>query len=229
MGTALPTTPDYSTALPESGGMTAFGGMAIGTLFAFLGIFFIFVLIGATITIVFQGIGIMKMHQKLGLKNGWMAFVPFLNQYALGKVAEQYIKENGKKSLKFSVILLISNILPMIIISIYLIFAFFAGMSLGFSGASDFDIQTTTSVMSAVFCLVYYPIVIAISVIQYVALWRIYAIFSNENATLFLILSIFVSFVTPFLIFAIRNNEPCCVEIKPNEEVPVIEELPVDM
>lgn len=206
MGTALPT-PDYATPMPDSS-FAAIGGLAIGTVLIIAGITLFFALIAAIVTIVFQGIGIMKMHQKLGLKNGWMAFVPLLNSFALGKVAEQYIKENGKKSAKFSVILLVLNIIPMIIIGIYLVISFFTGLSLGFAGTSDIDIETATTILTTIFFIVYYPIAIVISVIQYVALWRIYAIFSNDNATLFLILSIFISFVQPFLIFAIRNKEP---------------------
>ena len=50
------------------------------------------------------------------------------------------------------------------------------------------------------------------------------SIFSNKNATLYLILSIFVSVVQPFLVFAIRNNEPLCVEVKVEE--PIAEEIP---
>ena len=56
-------------------------------------------------------------------------------------------------------------------------------------------------------------------VVSYVAWWRVFAIFSNKNATLYLILSIFVSVVHPFLVFAIRNNDPMNVEIKV-EEIP---------
>ena len=95
MGTALPT-PNFSTSVPDSN--AAFGGLAIGgTLLIILGVFLFFVLIFAVVTIIFQGIGIMKMHEKLGLKGGWMAFVPLLNSYAMGKVAEQYVKADGRK------------------------------------------------------------------------------------------------------------------------------------
>ena len=221
MGTALPTTPDYSTALPESGGMTAFGGLAIGTIFIILGIFLFFVFIVAITTIIFQGIGIMKMHEKLGLKNGWMAFVPVLNQYALGRVAEQYIKPDGRKSARFSVILLVGGLIN---VACSTISGFLSGFSSAAGGVLAVPAETLMiiSVIVMIFSLFQMAVSIVYCVLTYVALWRVYAIFNNQSSTLFLILSIFIGIIQPFLIFAIRNNEPCCVEIK--EETPIIEE-----
>ena len=81
--------------------------------------------------IIFQGIGIMKMHEKLGLKNGWMAFVPFLNAYAIGKVPEQYVKADGRKSGKFSVILVVANSIYILISMVSLFFNIFTNSFLG--------------------------------------------------------------------------------------------------
>lgn len=218
MGTTLPT-PDYATPIPDSSS-TAFGGLAIGTLLIILGVFLFVVFIAAIVTIIFQGIGIMKMHGKLGLKGGWMAFVPLLNSYAMGKVAEQYIKENGKKSAKFSVILLVGNIINMF-------FAMCSGFFSGFATSSSAlyalglskEIIGVFTIINLILSLCQVVYSLAYSIVVYVVLWRIYAIFNNQSATLFLILSLFIGFVQPFLIFAIRNNEPCCVEVK--EEIPI--------
>ncbi len=201
---------DYGTAtLPEE--EIAMGGMAFGGAFLiilFIILFFAFIL--AAVAIIFQGIGIMKMHEKLGLKNGWFAFIPILNQYALGKVAEQYVKANGKKSAKFSIILPIVSIVSVII-----------AVSIGFLGGFLMAIFPDASeIIEAVISLISYPISIGLSIFMYVALWRVYAIFSNKNATLFTIISILFSLVQPFLVFAIRNNDPLCVEIQvPAEEI----------
>lgn len=201
---------DYGTAtLPEE--EIAMGGMALGGAFLIiLCIILFFAFIWAAVAIVFQGIGIMKMHEKLGLKNGWFAFIPILNQYALGKVAEQYIKANGKKSAKFSIILPIVSVVSVIIaVSI----GFLGGLlTVFFPDASEF--------IDLILTFITYPISIGLSIFMYVALWRVYAIFSNKNATLFTIISILFSLVQPFIIFAIRNNDPLCVEIQvPAEEI----------
>ena len=208
MGMFLPS-PDYF--------MSSFGGDAVfgGAVLVVLLIILFFVLIFALVTYIFQGI--MKMHEKLGLKGGWMAFVPLLNSYAMGKVAEQYIKQNGKKSVKFSVILLVGNIINMG-------FAFCSGFLSGISGTSaslglSSEVLGVIALFSLALSLIQLTFSVVFSVVVYIALWRIFAIFNNQSATLFLILTLFIGFVQPFLVFAIRNNEPCCVEVK--EEIPV--------
>ncbi len=197
------TTPEEEAIL---GGMPAIGGIFLIVIFAFLFVMLAF----AVVSLIFQGIGIMKMHEKLGLKGGWLAFIPILNSFAMGRVAEQYIKENGKKSAKFSIILLVCQIVSFF-------FAFAMGVILGIGTA--FLPASIYAIINLVFTLLAYGLSFIASVIAYIALWRVFAIFSNKNATLYLILSIFVSVVQPFLIFAIRNKEPLCVEVK-TEEIP---------
>ncbi len=207
--------PSYApSTLPESeaifGGMPAVGGIFLIVIFAFLFVMLAF----SFVAYIFSGIGIMKMHEKLGLKGGWLAFVPVLNSYAMGKVAEQYIKENGKKSAKFSIFLIIGQIIS----TIFVIF-----MTTILTLGAAFLPASIYTILNAVLTIAAYGLSFILSIISYVALWRIYAIFSNKNATLYLILSIFVSFVQPFLIFAIRNREPLCVEMKVEE--PIAEEI----
>ena len=72
------------------------------------------------------------------------------------------------------------------------------------------------------FSLAQMVVSIVFSIIYYVSLWRIFAIFSN-HPTLNLLLSIFVSVVQPFLIFANRNNNPINVEVEVlAEEIPEV-------
>ncbi len=199
--------PSYApTPIPEE--EAALGGLAVGGMLVFLLIFLFFAIVFAIITTIFNGIGIMKMHEKLGLKHGWMAFIPVLNSYALGKVAEQYIKADGKKSAKFSVILLVIQFVSVGI-------GFIFGLIMGFS---QFLFPMEAYMIIQLICYAFvYIISFGLSIVSYVALWRVFAIFSNKNATLYLVLSIFVSVVHPFLIFAIRNHEPEHVEIKVEE------------
>ncbi len=208
MGYAYPSYDSYSSLdnIFNSSDLALLGGVTLIFLFGLL--FFTFVYV--VVAIIFQGIGIMKMHQNLGLKHGWFAFVPILNSYALGKVAEQYIKVNGKKSARFSIILTILSVVPLIMVCLFFVIVFFVGIVLGASGATPADVEAVTLVIQLGYYLVYFPVIIGISVVQYIALWRIFAIFANKNATLYLVLSIFIG-ISPFLIFACRNGKPSCV------------------
>ena len=49
---------------------------------------------------------------------------------------------------------------------------------------------------------------IALTVVLYVAYWRVFAIFDSQNATMYLVLSIFFSFLAPIFLFVLRNRQP---------------------
>ena len=198
MGYAYPSYDSYSSAENIFG---SFGALAGGILI-FLILLLVFLFAFLVLAVIFQGIGIMKMHQNLGLKHGWFAFIPVLNIYAFGKVAEQYVKSDGSKSAKFSKILLI-------LASSSLFFSLIT--AIGDEAAWSTNIMATILLLSFFISLLQLGIGIALSVVLYVAMWRMFAIFS-QNPTLNLILCIFILFVQPFIIFAIRNNEPMHIE-----------------
>lgn len=204
MGYAYPSYDSYSSAENIFG---SFGALAGGILI-FLILLLVFLFAFLVLAVIFQGIGIMKMHQNLGLKHGWFAFIPVFNIYAFGKVAEQYVKSDGSKSAKFSKILLIGQIINLILAS-SLFFSLIT--TIGDVNGFSTSVMTTILLSSLVVSFLQLGIGIALSVVLYVAMWRMFAIFS-QNPTLNLILCIFISFVQPFIIFAIRNNEPMHIE-----------------
>ncbi len=197
-------TPDPAESISDFAEIfTIFGGGFL--IFLFIVLFVTFAL--AIALYVFQAIGISKMMQRLNLSNSWMAYIPILNSYAFGKVAEQYVKKNGKKSAKFSLILLLGGFVVSFISSSLMVISFIFGFASG-SGAQAAGVMLLFLMFALVLTI---ACEYALLAIQYVALWRIFAIFANKNATLYLILSIFIS-VSPFLIFASRNGEISCVE-----------------
>lgn len=167
---------------------------------AFVIIYFV-VIFGISITMyLFEAFGLYRMGQRLGFKNPWLAFVPVANVYALGKVAEQYVKNDGKPSAKFSKILLTLNIIILAIAVLFVVFAVVAAVL--FSNRVAIFIPIILGYLALI------GIAIAQSVVYYIALWRIFAIYDNNNATVFLVLSIFISFLYPIFLFVLRNKEP---------------------
>ena len=57
-------------------------------------------------------------------------------------------------------------------------------------------------------CFVLIGVLIAYVVIYYVALWRIFAAFDYNNATVYFVLSIVFSFLGPIFLFVLRNKQP---------------------
>ena len=215
------TAPD-GTILPSGSSLFGFLPAAAGTVLLICALLVGIGLLIGLVMYIFQAIGIMKMHKNLGLKGGWMAFLPLVNYFAFGKVAQQYIKQNGKKSAKFSVIFLVFGLLNILF---SLLMGFFVGIE--FSTVvmgMNMELVDAMLVLSLITEVFYFIFMAVYLVFYYIALWRIYAIFSNQSATLLLVLSIVFTFLQPFVIFAIRNREPACVETK---EEPVLEAVPI--
>ena len=61
-------------------------------------------LIAVAVVYVVNGISLMKISKKVGVKNGWLAFIPFADYWLQGKLAEEdqkfYAPE--KKPVKFA-------------------------------------------------------------------------------------------------------------------------------
>lgn len=186
-----------------------------------LGIYGIIMLFSFAVSLVLyilQGIGILKMSKSLGIKGGWMIFIPVLANFALGRVAQKYEKQNGKKSASFGTVLLILGSITIIFSVAYIVYAVgwiievipqlmntAAGVTMSEESAMSMLTSAIGLLMIAVVFLGFY---IAYIVIYYIALWRIFAVFNYHTATLFLVLSIFFSFLAPIFIFVMRNNIP---------------------
>ena len=59
---------------------------------------------------VLRGIGLSRIAKKLGVKNRFLAWIPYGNAYLMGVCAEQSMKRNGKKTWKWGLILLFTTL-----------------------------------------------------------------------------------------------------------------------
>ncbi len=198
---------DINDILAEAGittGVIALYGVSIA----------VSLLVGLVLYIL-QGIGLFKMSKALGLSSPWISFIPFANMFALGRIAQKYVKRDGKPSAKFSVWLLVLYIVYFIlaIVLIALLFMFIFSI-IGYATDAIVDESALTAEMFSglipiVICyFITFAITITYQVIYYIALWRVFAIFSNKNATLFLVLSIIFNILPSIFIIAISSGEP---------------------
>lgn len=164
---------------------------------------------------VFKSIGLFKMSKNLGFKHSWMAWVPYCNTYLFGKIASKYVKKDGNRSAKFGKWLLgLSITCSVLTITALIAVVFFifelVGYSFDISNSASFEIQILSFILKiSLFVFINCGVAIAYSVVNYVALWRLFAIYDSSTATVFLVLSILFPVTTPFFIFALRNNRPC--------------------
>lgn len=189
-------------------------GINEGDLMVFAGImlvYFAFIGIVALALYLLEAIGLYGMAKGSGIGRPWRGFIPFANTFLFGKIAERYVKKDGKKSAKFGGLLLAFEILTAVFAVAVFAFVINAFSVLFAHMLTDSEITVAIGysfVPVIIFFLVFTVAAIAYAVMYYVALWRIFAAFDYHNATVYLVLSIVFSFLGPIFLFVLRNKQP---------------------
>ena len=182
--------------------LAVFAGLMV-VYFAFFGIVSI-------VMYLLNAFGLYGMAKKADIAMPWRGFIPFANTFLFGKIAERYVKKDGKRSAKFGGLLLAFEILTLVLA--FLTMAFAIGMIFVLATAES-ETELTNSIIVPMFamlisCFVLMGVSIAFVVIYYVALWRIFTAFDYNNATVYFVLSILFSFLGPIFLFVLRNKQP---------------------
>jgi len=181
---------------------TSYGAMG-GFLFVLVAVFYMFFMGIAVLFYVFQSLGLMGMLKKCGYHKPWFAWVPFVNVLAIGNLAEKY--DDGKPAKKIGKQLLV---LQIIMTSMIILFYVFEIMLLISSAVSPIASGMLLVLLFIVFIIAVIVLAIVYSIKMYIAMWKIFRIFSPDYALVYILLCIFVNVTQPFIFFAIRNNEP---------------------
>lgn len=188
--------------------------LAGGSILLFLVIYGVAGIAGLVLYLL-QAIGLYKMGKSLGACAPWISFIPIASTFAFGRIASKYVKKDGKNSANFGVWLLILEILMyalLIALIVFLVIALIAVAGYADNAAADHSAMTLDMFSAFIPVIVLYVALLGIAVtyeiLYFVALWRIFSIFSASNATLFTVLSIFFTFLFPIFIFAVRNARP---------------------
>lgn len=171
--------------------------------------------VAGLVLFVLRGIGLYEVAEKLGIKNAWLSFVPIVWIFSLGKISERYVKNDGSKSGKLGGWLLVLAILTYVFLTVFfvvtiigiIVFARDAGVAV--DAGSDFNPEMFMIFIPALISyIIAFVSSLAHQILYYIALWRYYSIMENCNATLYLVLSIIFSFLSPIFIFVLRNKQP---------------------
>ena len=173
-------------------------------------VYFAFFGIIALVMYLLEAFGLYGMAKGSGIGRPWRGFIPFASTFLFGKIAERYVKKDGKKSARFGGLLLAFEILTLVLA--FVTMAFVIGMIFVLATAES-ETELTNSIIVPMFamlisCFVLMGVSIAFVVIYYVALWRIFTAFDYNNATVYFVLSILFSFLGPIFLFVLRNKQP---------------------
>lgn len=178
-----------------------------------------FVCICSLAIYVINGIAMMTIGKNRALTGGWMAFIPYLSWFQLGKVTDDIReKTTGKKS-SFRIWLLICSLavlgLLVLFLLVYFVLMFVITGGLRFGDLPTASMSMIFTVVMILLELLYLIPVLACLVLQYVCYYYIFADYAPDKKVLFLVLSILFSFLPPFFLFAIRN--------KPAQSLPMLD------
>ena len=180
--------------------------------YIFIGIIAFFV---GIILFILQGIALFQMSGRLKLKNSWISFIPLIWIFSFGRVAQNYVRADGKKSAKLGIILIIFQIIQIVLAIAVVVATFFATAAVidNANLAIENDVSMTLDMFSQfifviVLALALFAVAVTYKIIYFVSLWRIFSVFDNGNATLYTTISFFFDFMSPIFLFFIRKKEP---------------------
>ena len=163
---------------------------------------------------ILRAVSVYTMAKSADIAAPWMAFIPILNIYTFGVIAEKFVKEDHARRTKFGGLLLSLNLIKRIL-SAMAIFILVLRIEDFFKnpqtiGGSDF-VKKLIPILFL--CFLSAGIAIVETVLHYIALYRVFQIFHYQNAGTYTALSVlgmlFVSdILEPVLLFVVRKKTP---------------------
>jgi hypothetical protein len=180
-----------------------------GTMFLVAMVAYLVILVYGITAYIMGSLGYYTIAMRRGIRHPWLAWVPFGNVWILGSIADQYqFVSLGQVKNRRKVLLGLQIAITALVVALYAIVIYASVMMLFSMGSGG---QLT---MNSVFGLVYLLICVAILVLyvllvvfRYIALYNLFASCMPGSKVAFLLLSIFLGFVEPFLVFGCRNKD----------------------
>ncbi|MBQ8215341.1 MAG: hypothetical protein IJX59_01850 [Clostridia bacterium] len=171
--------------------------VGIGAYLIFWVIYMAVILGIALVFYLMNAVGIMTISKKLGLSGGWRGFLPIFDMYQMGKIADedQVRCHPEKKASNWRKWMVITYVVYFVIAMAFMMIAIATAALSGF--AEQEEGVVLFMMVGIVLMLVGYVFLfagaIALSVVQYIVLYKIFHVMAGEHAVWMLILSILVS------------------------------------
>lgn len=181
-------------------------------------------------TYIATALALYTIANRRGISKPWLAWVPVVNVWTLGAIADHYRLACGTKKNRRKV-LLGTNIAMQVLAGIVLVLAIGMIVSLVLSGALDAEYLPDDVMLSMfgylggmlVAMLPMMVLAVIFAVFYYIALYEVYKSCDSGNAVLYLVLSIFISICQPVFLVICRNKDDGMP--KPQPEI-VVEAIP---
>ena len=162
---------------------------------------------------VVQSVGLYTIAKRRRIRHSWLSWIPVGNTWILGSISDQYqYLVKGKIRNKRKTLLLLQSILCvtkalMLVFSIVLLV-----QGIGLRADPYVTNAEVIGLMGILVCLLWsallsFALQIAVSVISYIALFHLYSSCNPINDVMYLLLSIFIDFAQPILVFICRDKD----------------------
>lgn len=173
-------------------------------------------LVAMVVSVVFyilQASALYTIAKRRGISNAWLAWIPVGSSWIQGKITDHYHEYASRKKTYYAVILLVLSLVGMVL----------GGMTTSNQTkalaefAEDLEYVETErelkaalddlSEASAAEGVLNSIVSLAAKIVGYIVLYYIYKSCKPDSATLYLVLSVIFSFLTPFFLFACRKYD----------------------
>ena len=190
-------------------------GPEAAILSAFLGIMLVFVLIMAAVGIVsyiMGSIGIFTMAKRRGIKHYGLAWVPYIDAYMVGCLADQYDRKEHGRDIPTRKFLLIAGIILLVlevVLCVVSVIVLGNTIELAFYANNEMMLEQLIETYAAIYipAMLLNMLSIAYSVFMYIALYKVYKSCKPSGVVVLLVMSILFSIIVPFVLFALRKKD----------------------
>lgn len=199
-------------------GYNAFDSVGYEFAFVFYGIYVLVMLAISVGAYVLQSLGTYTIAKRRGIKNPWLSWIPVGSSWILGCISDQYrYVAKGQVKNKRKALLILQIVMWIIYIAFFAMFFSFvfqvlgmmyeSGMDPSYMGGAYYTELIGPALGMMGLSLVMLGVAIAVTIIQYMALYDLYTSCDPMNNVLYLILSIFFSITMPIFVFVCRNKD----------------------
>lgn len=159
----------------------------------------------AILVYIFHALGLYTLANRRGIHHPWLAWVPFGNLWILGSIADQY-QYVAKGRVKNRRKVLIGLSIALMALLLVLVGGILAMVITAFDSVDSQPAMGALAVMGISLLAVLVVSILAM-VYEYICYYNLYTSSDPGNGVAYLVLSIFFTFLIPFLVFACRKKD----------------------
>lgn len=182
---------------------TLFGTMVGALLVVYIFVVLIALAIAA-VSYILRSLSLYTIASRRGIKKPWLAWVPVINCWTIGCISDQYryVTKGQVKNKRKSLLILkiIVEVLSLCLVACNCILLFGAQRI-------TLTVAATMAIVETVVSFVVLGVGLAAMVVSYMAMYDLYCSCEPGNAVLYLVLSIFIRWLTPVFLMIVRKKD----------------------